>query len=80
MTVTDVKTGKSVFKGKFTVEANGRTKVASLPEPAGQGIYKITYTGRDGVRAENHYLYGKAPFSLKEYRTLLRKTGMFNVK
>jgi beta-mannosidase len=80
VTVTDVKTGKSVFKGKFTVEANGRTKVASLPEPAGQGIYKITYTGRDGVRAENHYLYGKAPFSLKEYRTLLRKTGMFNVK
>ena len=80
VTVTDVKTGKTVFKGKFAVEANGRTKVASLPEPAGQGIYKITYTGRGGTTLENHYLYGKAPFSLKEYRTLLRKTGMFNIK
>jgi beta-mannosidase len=80
VTVTDVKGGKVVFKGKYEVEANGRMTVARLPLPAGQGILKIDYTGKKGEKLQNHYLYGEAPFNLKEYKTLLKKSGIFEVK
>lgn len=80
LSVTDVKTGAIVFKGGYEVEANGKTVVAMIPERQGQGIFKISYTGRGGEKLENHYLYGKAPYDLKEYRKLLKKTKMFNVK
>ena len=69
-----------MFKGGYEVEANGKTVVAMIPERQGQGIFKISYTGRGGEKLENHYLYGKAPYDLKEYRKLLKKTKMFNVK
>lgn len=80
VTVTDVKTGKVVFKGEYEIGPNGKTTVAEIPQRQDQGMFKITYTGRDGERLENHYLYGNAPYDLKEYRKLLKKTGMFNVK
>ena len=80
VTVTDVKGGKVVFKGEYEVEANGRVTLARLPLPGGQGVLKIAYTGKDGEKLQNHYLYGEAPFNLKEYKTLLKKSGMFEVK
>lgn len=80
VTVTDVNSGEVVFRGEYHVPANGKTVVASIPERDGQGIFKISYTGMDGSPQENHYLYGKAPYDLNEYRRLLKKTRMFNVK
>ena len=80
VTVTDVNSGEVVFRGEYHVPANGQTVVASIPERDGQGIFKISYTGMDGSPQENHYLYGKAPYDLNEYRRLLKKTRMFNVK
>lgn len=79
VTVTDVKSGKVVFKGRYAVGANGKERIASVPETSGQGMFKISYTGRNGEKQENHYLYGKPPFDLREYKSLLEKTGMFNV-
>lgn len=80
VSVTDVKSGAVVFTGEYEVEANGKQTVTMIPERQGQGIFKISYTGRGGEKLENHYLYGKAPYDLKEYRKLLKKTKMFNVK
>ena len=80
VTVTDVKGGKVVFKGEYEVEANSRVTLARLPLPGGQGVLKIAYTGKDGEKLQNHYLYGEAPFNLKEYKALLKKSGMFEVK
>ncbi len=77
--VTDVGSGKVVFKGRYSVEANSKSLINSLPERTGQGVFKIEYTGRDGEKLENHYLYGKAPFKLKEYKSLLARTQMFNL-
>lgn len=79
VTVTDVKTGSVVFKGDYEVPANGMKRITAIPERQGQGIFKISYTGRGGESLENHYLYGKAPYDLKEYRKLLKKTNMFNL-
>lgn len=76
VTVTDVATGKEVFKGSFHVGANGRQTVASLPETDGQGLLLIRYeTG--GETLFNHFLYGKPPYKLKEYRGWLDKTKLY---
>lgn len=80
VTVSDVASGKVVFRGEYVVGANGRATIAAIPEMQGQGIFKISYTGKDGAQLENHYLYGNAPYDLKEYRRLLKKTNMFNIK
>lgn len=70
--VTDVASGKAVYKGSFTVPVNGRNVVAGIPEKEGQGLLKIEYTV-DGASYTNHYLYGKAPFSLSDYRSWISK-------
>ena len=80
ITVTDVKNGQVVFKGGYEVDPNGRKVIARIHERNAQGIFKITYTGRGGETLGNHYLYGKAPFNLEEYRFLLNKTGLYEIK
>ena len=76
VTVTDVATNKEIYKGGFDVPANGMNKIASLPLQKGQGILLIKY--KVGQKEySNHYLYGKAPFGLQEYKKLLKKTGLY---
>ena len=77
VTVSDVESGKTVFKGKYRVEENGRTEIARIPVPKGQGMLLISYTGEDGTKLSNHYLYGAPPFKLDEYRRWLGKTGIY---
>ena len=73
--VTDVESGKVVYKGKFSVEANGRSLVAGLPIPEGQGVLLIEYeTG--GQKLRNHYLYGTAPFDFSKYQSWMAKAGI----
>ena len=77
--VTDVATGRQLYEGDYSVEANGKSEEAQLPVMEGQGILQIRYETEEGVR-QNHYLYGKAPFDLGEYRKLLSKTGIYPMK
>ena len=73
--VTDVESGKVVYKGKFSVEANGRSLVAGLPIPEGQGVLLIEYeTG--GQKLRNHYLYGTAPFDFAKYKSWMSEAGI----
>jgi len=67
ISVTDKATGKVVYKGSYQVASNGRTVVTSLPEYTGQGMYIIDYTVGKQER-HNHYLYGTAPFNIKDYK------------
>lgn len=76
VTVTDVETGRVVYKGRFAVPANGRNVLARLPEEGGQGMYLIRYTGEDGGETVNHYLYGSIPFKLDKYRLWMSKVGV----
>lgn len=76
VTVTDIETGRVVYKGRFAVPANGRNVLAQLPEESGQGVYLIRYTGEDGGETVNHYLYGTIPFKLDKYRLWMSKVGM----
>lgn len=77
--ITDVTTGKSIYKGNFSINANGRTLITSLPEMQGQGILFIRCE-IDGKDYSNHYLYGNPPFKLDEYKKLLKKTKIYAIK
>ena len=74
--VTDIQSGRAIFKGRYSVEANGREVLTTLPREKGQGMYLIRYTGEDGSEAVNHYLYGAIPFDLDLYRSWLQKVGI----
>ena len=76
VTVTDMATGREVFKGSYRVGANGREMIARLPVLEGQGMLLIRYEA-DGERFGNHYLYGEPPYDLKEYRNWLDKTKLY---
>lgn len=71
VSVTDIASGKKIYSGNFKVDPNGRTEVARLKRPSGQGIWMIRYTTPDGEQV-NHYLYGDPPFDLDAYRQLMR--------
>ncbi len=77
VSVSDVSSGKTLFKGKYHVDANGRTVITHLTVPKGQGMLLIRYTGEDGASLGNHYLYGAPPFALEDYRGWLDKTGLY---
>jgi len=74
--VTDLTTGKEIFKNAYTVEANGRQKIADLPPLNGQGIWLINYDV-NGKELANHYLYGNPPFNLNDYLGWLKKTKLY---
>ena len=71
VSVTDIASGKRIYSGNYKVDPNGRTEVARLKRPSGQGIWLIRYTTPDGEQI-NHYLYGDPPFDLDSYRQLMR--------
>ena len=73
--VTDVESGRTVWKGRYAVEANGRLVLASLPAAKGQGVWKISYNvGGDDY--ENHYLYGEPPFDLETYADWMKNINV----
>lgn len=77
--VTDVESGKTLCKASFKIAKNGRTELPGIPEKLGkQGIYLIKYTV-EGVEYANHYLYGKAPFKVQDYRRWMEKTGIYDL-
>ncbi len=76
--VTDIATGKTWSEGDFTVPANGKSVIASLPAQEGQGMLLIRCE-IDGNAYTNHYLYGEPPFNLDSYYELLKKTNTYAI-
>ncbi len=77
--VTDLASGEVLHEGSFSVPANGCEQLAAIPERAGQGMFLIEYTIA-GKQFTNHYLYGKAPYDLNQYKKWLRKTKIYDIK
>ncbi|WP_300286679.1 sugar-binding domain-containing protein [uncultured Alistipes sp.] len=77
VTVTDAATGREVFRGSYTVPANGRSEVAALPVAEGQGMFVIRYDV-GGETFANHYLYGEPPYALSDYKKWLSKTKLYD--
>lgn len=76
VTVTDVESGKILYKGSFSVGANNKTLITTIPELKGQGVILMDYE-IDGIHNKNHYLYGNPPFNYKKYREWIKKTGIY---
>lgn len=77
--VTDLASGEVLHEGAYSIAANGETQVAALPERSGQGLFLIEYSVGD-KQFKNHYLYGKPPYDLAQYKGWLQKTGIYDVK
>ena len=76
--VTDVASGRVMYNGRYEVAKNSRTVVSGIPDTGGQGVYLITYTvGKESF--SNHYLYGKAPFKLADYRQWMEKAAIYDL-
>jgi beta-mannosidase len=78
VTVTDVESGKVLYKGQFTVQSNGKTLIAAIPELTSQGVILMDCE-IDGVNYKNHYLYGNPPFDYHKYCNWMKKTGIYDM-
>ena len=76
--VSDVESGKVVFSSSFEVAGNGKTDIALIPDGGAQGVYLIEYKV-DGRKFKNHYLYGKAPFNVGDYRRWMEKAAIYDL-
>lgn len=77
--VTDIVSGKEIYRGSFSIRANGRVQIANLPKMSGQGMLLIQYDV-DGKKLANHYLYGEPPYKLNDYKNWLKKTNIYTIK
>lgn len=72
VTVIDADSGKVLFSGSFKIPVNGKTLIGHIPEEQRQSMWLIDYTvGPE--KFKNHYLAGKAPFSLNDYMRWSKK-------
>lgn len=72
ITVKDVESGKVLYSGEAMSLANTSVKIASIPEQDGQGLLVINYE-IGSEKYFNHYLYGRPPFDLQDYKAWIKK-------
>jgi len=76
--VKDVETGVIEAAGTYTVKPDASTAVGKIPfVRRKQRLFAITWTG--DASGSNHYLAGQPPFTLSEYKTLLKKSGIYTI-
>ena len=76
--VVEADTGRELFRSDFSVEANGKTTAGTIPGINSQQMWLIRYELEDGTKHLNHYLSGKAPFKLEDYKRWFRKLEIDN--
>ena len=73
--ITDLESEKELVCGEAVALANQATPLAVIPyDPESQRFYLIEWKSELG-EGRNHYLAGKPPFQLRQYREWLRKAG-----
>lgn len=68
ISVTDVDSGKELMSKEYTVPANSSSDIGKIPEQTGQGMLLIKYSVDGKEDQINHYMYGKPPFKLSNYK------------
>ena len=76
-TVTELMTGEEVAKGEFTVEANGKAILGTLPELKNKFyLLRWTSTGGDGV---NHFVCAIGEdWTWEGYKACMQKAGFYD--
>jgi beta-mannosidase len=76
--IQDVETGIVEAAGTHTVKADSSTAVGKIPfVRSKQRMFAMTWTG--DASGKNHYLAGQPPFTLAEYKQLLKKSGVYGL-
>lgn len=73
--VRDADSGKMLFSQTFEIPVNGKTLVGNIPETDQRGMWLIEYM-IGNQKYTNHYLAGKAPFKLDDYRRWYNKLNL----
>jgi beta-mannosidase len=71
--VVNADTDKELFNSDYNVEANDKVIAGYIPETNSQEMWLIRYESEDGLKHINHYLCGKAPFKLEDYKRWYKK-------
>lgn len=77
--VKDIDSGNIVYQGNYSLGSNSKEIIARIPERSGQGMFLISYTSPEGKHF-NHYLYGKAPYNMDNYKSWLVKSKIYKIK
>ena len=80
--VTAMSTGNVVASGTAVLEENSNAVVLhTLPMNVDEfEIYLIEWQTAEGLKGKNHYTCGKVPFDIKQYKTLIGKTGILKTE
>jgi len=71
LVIRDLAAERDVFSGEHALSANSAGVVGSLPfDPRRQTLYRIAWNSGEAVGL-NHYLAGRPPFDLSQYRRWL---------
>ncbi|MBQ6534334.1 MAG: hypothetical protein IJI37_04120, partial [Opitutales bacterium] len=73
--VVDADSGREVFAGAFEVPANGLVKAGKVAPPNEKGMLLVECEV-GGKKFPNHYLYGKPPFALADYKRWHKALGV----
>jgi len=73
--VQDLNTKEVIFSNKFIIPVNGKTIIGHIVQNDKQTMWLIEYTiGNE--KFTNHYLAGKPPFKLQDYKAWYRDLGV----
>lgn len=72
LTLTDADSGTRLLEEAWSVEANGKTLVGTVPEARDPGLWLLQWTV-GGKTFGNHYLAGPRPFRLADMRRWLEQ-------
>jgi len=75
LVIKNIDTGKELYRTSFKCPPNGRIIAGQLNTSDKQGIWIIEWSSSAGEKFKSHYLNGKAPFQLADYKRWFEKSG-----
>jgi len=76
VTVTRAGEPAPLLDAKFTVDANGKANVGSIPEPKDSQMWQLEWKLQDGRDFKTHYLAAQSKVDLKDYKTWMKQLGI----
>ena len=73
--IKSVDNGKEIFRAAYTCPANGRIIAGKIQASEKQDMWIIEWSTSGGEKFRSHYLNGKAPFNLAQYKKWFDKAG-----
>lgn len=73
--VRDADSGKTLFAAPVNIPANSKLVIGLIPECMNQSMWLVDYSIQ-GQKFTNHYLNGKTPFKLEDYKRWYQKLNI----